>query len=167
MVSSGKETPVRKLSEDFRIAILGATAGLFSSSVTLLIARIDTYYEWLNDTEYSQRIEDLWWIPFSLWHVLLSIVASFLVHGYLKTRLRSPFLLWQTIGITSLIGWGLTFIIAISVGAIMRGDLMTLERLVLSTNVELVAKHVSTVFACNVLYGSVMNASSRQYVSSN
>ena len=157
---------MRKLSEDFRIGTLGATAGLFSSSVTLLIARIETYYEWLHRTEDYLRIqEDLWWIPLLLWHIVLSVVASFLVHGYLKTRLRSPFLLWQTIGITSLIGWGLTFIIAVTAGGVMRGN-MSLEGLVFSTDVEHIGKYVSTVFACNVLYGSIMNASSRQYVDS-
>ena len=156
---------MRKLSEDFRIGTLGATAGLFSSSVTLLIARIETYYEWLHRTEDYLRIqEDLWWIPLLLWHIVLSVVASFLVHGYLKTRLRSPFLLWQTIGITSLMGWALTFIVAVSVGAVMRGNFMTLDGLVLSSDVELIGKHFSTVFACNVLFGSVINASSRQYV---
>lgn len=157
---------MRKLSEDFRIGILGASAGLFSSSVTLLIARIDTYYKWLNRTEDYQRIDDLSWIPFSVWHIVLSVVATFLVHSYLNSRLRSPFLLWQTIGITSLSGWGLTFFVAVSLSCLMRGSLDPLERLVLSTDLELIGKYVSTVFACNVLYGSVMNASSRQYADS-
>ena len=47
----------------------------------------------------------------------------------------------------------------------MRGN-MSLEGLVFSTDVEHIGKYVSTVFACNVLYGSIMNASSRQYVDS-
>lgn len=157
---------MRKLSEDFRIGILGATAGLFSSSVTLLVERIDTAYLSREQTEYYQRIEELWWIPFSFWHIVLSVVASFLVHSYLKSRLRSPFLLWQTIGITSLSGWGLTFFVAVSLSCLMRGSLDPLERLVLSTDLELIGKYVSTVFACNVLFGSVVNASSRQYVDS-
>ena len=37
-----------KLREDLSIGILGAAAGLFSSSVTLLIARIDAYYTYLS-----------------------------------------------------------------------------------------------------------------------
>jgi hypothetical protein len=160
---------VNKLTEDFRIAILGAAAALFSSSVTLLIARIDTYYAylaWLRESGYSdyQRVEDLSWIPASVWHVILSVVASLLVHRYLTTQLRSPFLLWQVIGMSSLLGWALTFVLAVSLRCIVLGNLSSLEGLVQSEDLLLVGKYAATVFACNVLYGSVISASSRQYV---
>ena len=84
---------MNKLSEDLRIGILGAAAGLFSSSITLLIARIDTYYDYLSKiqerTYYAyERVERLEWIPVSVWHIILSVVASLLVHRYLTTHLR-------------------------------------------------------------------------------
>src|SRR5829696_5119918 len=160
---------VSKLREDLSIGLLGAAAGLFSSSMTLLIARIDAYYAYLSRIEeetYSGYggVEGLWWVPVSVWHIILSVVASLLVHRYMTIRPRSPFLLWQVIGIASLYGWALSFVLAVSVGSIMSGNLNALERSVRPNEVALIGKYVATVFACNVFYGSVMTASSRQYV---
>lgn len=158
-----------KLREDLSIGLLGAAAGLFSCSITLLIARIDAYYTYLSriqeDTyrEYS-GVEGLWWVPISVWHIILSVVASLLVHRYTTIRPRSPFLLWQVIGIASLYGWALSFLLAVSVDCIMSGNLSSLERSVRPAEVAFIGKYGATVFACNVFYGSVMNASSRQYV---
>jgi len=82
---------VNKLSEDLRIVILGVAAGLFSSSVTLLIARVDSYYAYLSWREeihygpYDRGVEDLWWVPLCFWHILLSVVTCVLVHRYLAT----------------------------------------------------------------------------------
>ena len=158
-----------KLNEDLSIGILGVAAGLFSSSITLLIARIDAYYAYLSRIQettyhYERGVEGLWWVPASVWHIILSVVASLLVHRYLATHLRSPFLLWQVVGISSLFGWALTFVLAVSMDCVMSGNLNALERSVNSREVWLVGKYVATVFACNVLYGSVMSAASRQYV---
>ena len=155
-----------KLREDIGIGILGVAAGLFSSSVTLLIARIDTYYAWLRDSGYRdyQRVDDLWWVPASVWHIILSVVAALLVHRYLATRLRSPFMIWQVVGITSLLGWALSFVLVVSLRCVVTGDLSFLEYLWDSDDVLLIAKYVATVFACNVFYGSVMSASSRHYL---
>ena len=155
-----------QLIEDIRIATLGAAAGLLSSSVTLLIARIDAYYRWLeaiNYDLYDRGVERLWWLPASCWHMLLSIVASLMVHRYLATRIRSPFLLWQVVGITTLFGWGLSLLLVVSLEAVGRGNLNFFMETLSSDEVVLIAKYVSTVFACNVFYGSVMTASSRQY----
>ena len=158
-----------KLSEDFRIGTLGAAAGLFSSSITLLIARIDFYYAWLRESKYDAygRVDDLWWVPASAWHIILSVVAALLIHRYLTNHIRSPFLLWQVVGTTSLFGWALTAFLTVSVTCIVRGDLgavRSLEHFLMSDEALLVAKFVATVFACNVLYGSVISSSSRQYV---
>jgi hypothetical protein len=159
---------VSKLSEDFNIGILGVAAGLFSSSVILLIARIDAYYGWIRGTSNAyERVADLWWVPASVWHIVLSIVAALLIHRYLKDHIRSPFLLWQVVGITSLFGWALTAFVVVSLNCVMHGDLRavrSLDRFLISDEALLVAKYVATVFACNVLYGSVISASSRQYV---
>ena len=155
-----------KLREDLGIGLLGVAAGLLSSSVILLIARIDTYHAWLRDSSYNeyQRIDALWCVPASVWHIILSVVASLLVDRYLATRLRSPFLLWQVVGITTLFGWALSFVLVVSLRCVVDGHLNSLEYLVDSDDVLLIAKYVATVFACNVFYGSVMSASSRQYV---
>jgi hypothetical protein len=161
---------VNKLSEDLRIGILGAAAGLFSSSVTLLIARIDAYYAYLERlreaTSYAdaQRVDQLEWIPVSVWHIILTVVAALLIHRYLTTHLRSPFLLWQLVGITSLFGWVLTALLLVSMRGVIEGDLSFLEYLLKPADALLIAKYAATVSTCNVLYASVISASSRQYI---
>ena len=157
-----------KLREDLTIGILGAAAGLFSTSITLLIARIDAYYAYLariHEEGYInyERVDGLLWIPVSVWHIILSIVASLLVHRYLATRLRSPFLLWQVIGISSLFGWALTAFLVVSMSCVIEGDLRSLEHLMRPNDLLLIAKYAATVSTCNVFYASVISASSRQY----
>jgi len=160
---------VNKLREDLRIGILGAAAGLFSTGIVLLIARIDAYYAYLSRIQEDgyinyERVDGLLWIPISVWHIILLVVASLLVHRYLTTRLRSPFLLWQVIGITSLFGWALTAFLIVSMSCVMEGDLSSLEHLLKSDDALLIAKYAATVSTCNVFYASVISASSRQYV---
>jgi hypothetical protein len=160
---------VSKLREDASIGLLGVAAGLFSSSVILLIARIDTYYDYLSRMQEGtydayERVDRLSWIPVSAWHIILSVVASFLVHRYLTPRLRSPFLLWQFIGMTSLFGWALTAVLIVSMSCVIEGDLSSLEHLMKPDDLLFIAKYAATVSACNVFFGSVISASSRQYV---
>lgn len=159
-----------KLREDLRTGILGAAAGLFSMSVALLIARIDAWYRYLSwfseriyYAPYDQRVESLWWLPVFVWHMLLSIVASLLVHRYLATCVRSPFLLWQIIGLTSLLGWVLTFVITIGMECVTNGNLSSVQHPFPPFEPDNIAKYISAVFACNVLYASVMKAASQQY----
>ena len=158
-----------KLREDLSVGLLGAAAGLFSSSITLLIARIDAYYAYLARIQEDgyinyETVDRLLWIPASVWHIILSIVASLLVHRYLTTRLRSPFLLWQVIGISSVFGWVLSAFLVVGMSCVMEGDLSSLEHLMRPDDLLLIAKYAATVSACNVFYGSVISASSRQYV---
>ena len=160
---------MNKLREDLRIGILGAAAGLFSTGIVLLIARIDAYYAYLSRIQEDgyinyERVDGLLWIPISVWHIILLVVASLLVHRYLTTRLRSPFLLWQVVGITSLFGWVLTAFLIVSMSCVMEGDLSSLEHLLKSDDALLIAKYAATASTCNVFYASVISASSRQYV---
>lgn len=161
---------MNKLREDVRVGILGAAAGLFSISIPLMIARIDAFYAylaWLDETttyrSYDRGVEDLWWVPITFWHLILSITAALLVHRHLTTRLSSPFLLWQVIGIASLLGWGLTVFLAVGMECLMRGNLQPVLQALNFHETVNIAKYVSAGFACNVFYGSVMKASSRQY----
>jgi len=160
---------VSKLKEDIRVGILGAAAGLFSISVTLMIARIDAYYaylSWLKVTDYGayeRGVENLWWVPIAIWHLILSITASLLVHRHLTTRLRSPFLLWQVVTIACLLGWELTVLLVFGMQSLMSGNLYAFQRTFSSGEIANIAKYVSAGFACNVFYGSVMKASARQY----
>ena len=152
-----------KLFEDMRVAGLGAAVGLLSGSIFLMLARIDIYYEYLRegrDGEYYRFIENLWWLPVSFWQVVLSIGASLMAHRYLK-RDTSPFLLWQAIGCMSLLGWALTFGLGLGIEWIRNGGR---DFFFPSINWSFIAKYVSTLFACHVLYGSAMQAASRQYL---
>lgn len=159
-----------KLLEDLRAGVLGGAAGVFSIGVILLIARVDSYYDYLSSFEttsfgrYGQGVENLWWIPFSVWHVVLSVAASLLVHRYLTMRAKSPFLLWQLIGAASLLGWGLTFLAGFIIDGVMQGNLHSVERTMNSVEAGYLAKYLSAAFACNVFYGSVIAASSRHYI---
>src|SRR5215813_3334589 len=135
---------MNKLREDVRVGLLGAAAGLFSISVSLLIARIDAYYaylSWLHEADYDRGVENLWWVPIGIWHLILSITTSLLVHRYLTPWLKSPFLLWQVIGIASLLGWGLTVLLFVSMGCLMSGDLHALQQTINSGATATIAKY--------------------------
>jgi hypothetical protein len=158
-----------KLRDDFRVAMLGAAGGLFSISLFLLVARVDAYYRYLwwleenNYESYERGVEGLWWIPISFWHLLLSIVSSIVIHRYLPNLRLSPFLLWQTIGFSTLLSWGLTFIVLIAGACLMDGDTSSLDRLMDSTDMVYATKYVAAIFGSNVLFGSAIKASSRLY----
>ena len=157
---------MKKLREDLSIALLGAAAGLFSSTIMLFLYRIDAYYTYLSspeETGYLSELRELWWIPPTFWHMVLSVVAACLVHRYLKNQLKSPFILWQVVGFTAILGWVLTIFFAFSLDCLMRGNLDSLEYELTPEKLAALAKTSSASFACNVFYGSVINAASRQY----
>ena len=161
---------MNNLKEDIRAVFLGATGGLFSFSVFLLVARVDTYYVYLscvdeNDyADFCRDVERLHWMPFCFWHLVLSVVASLMVHRYLPALRNSPFLLWQTVGITTLLGWLLSFCIAVGLDCLMSGDMDPLKRALAPGKYGDLAKYVSVALACNVLFGSAMLASSPRCV---
>ena len=158
------------LRDDLRAAFLGATGGLFSFSVFLLVARVDTYYKFLscldenNSGDFCRNVENLRWMPFCFWHLVLSVVASLMVHRYLPALRNTPFFLWQTVGITTLLGWLLSFCIVVGLECLMSGNLDRLERALTSAPYADLAKYLAVGLACNVLFGTAMLASSTRYV---
>ena len=159
-----------KLREDVSVAMVGAAVGLFSISLFLLVARVEAYYDYLSWLEeesyanYERGVEDLWWIPVAFGHLLLSVMASLIAHRYLATRVKSPFLVCQAVGILALLGWGLAFFIAIGLQCLMRGETGSLEHVINSVRFGYLAKYISVVLAGNVLFGSAMLGSSRPHV---
>ena len=159
-----------KLREDLSIVLLGAAAGLFSSTITVLINHIDMYYAYLSAIDRSDRfyhereLRELWWILPTFWHVVLSILAACLVHRYLKNSFKSPFLLWIVVGTAAMFGWVLTFVVATGLQVVINGDLNALENAFTPEKLSDIARFASAIFAGNVVYSSVINAASRQYV---
>jgi hypothetical protein len=157
-----------ELRKDLRIGLLGAAVGVFSVSMFLLVARIDSYYEylaWIEQSsyeDYPRRVEDLWWIPVLLGQASLSVLAALAANHYLGGRLKSSFLLWQIIGVGSLLAWGLMFFVVFTVAGIMNGEMPSIGD-IKPSDFGYIAKYVSAVFACHVCYGSLINASAREY----
>lgn len=152
-----------KLRRDLRLAIAGACSGLFSVSVFLLAARVTAYYDYLRDSaantytnRYQGGVEDLWWIPLVAWHIVLSIVASLVIHRYLARG--RVFLRWQAIGFVVLIGWVLSVASATGVDCLVRGSTWPIEQTFTMFKWVPVAQFVAAVFASNVLYGTAVDA---------
>lgn len=160
-----------KLRRDLRIAMAGACSGLFSVSVFLLAARVQEYYDYLGWREqngyaarYDPGVQELWWVPVVVWHVVLSIVAAFLIHRYLATERASTFLRWQAIGVVALVGWGLTVFIGIGMDCLIRGNTRAIEQTLSLVKLTWIAQFVAAVFASNVLYGSAIQAASAEAI---
>ena len=156
-----------KLRKDVRLAMAGACSGLFSVSLFLLCARVVTFYDYLKfrrtygyDADYGT--EDLWWTPVVVWHVLLSVGASLLIHRYLTTRRTTTFLRWQAIGISSLTGWVLTAVLLVGMECLIQGSTRPIEYAFDMFKFVPVAQFVASVFASNVLYGSAIQAATTE-----
>lgn len=156
-----------KLANDIRIGWLGAFAGLFTSSLFLLVERVDAYYAYLsrlNEADYGvyeRGVDNLRWLPVSFWNVLMFTAASLLVHRYLATRWRSKFLLWQVISAGALLGWFCSLTAGVGLECLMQGDLDALERVLTPLPNWYVIKFVATIFAANVAYGSMLESAAR------
>ena len=159
---------MNKLRADFGTGMLGAFGGLFSFAVFLLVDRVVVYWDYMarvmaEEGYVEGYVEDLWWMPFSLWHVLVFVLASFLAHRYFAHRVNSTFLLWQLIGLAAFCAWGLTFSTAIAMDELMRPGSHSFERLSNLTNILYIGKFIATVAASNVVYASFIQSAARQY----
>ena len=160
---------MNKLRADFRTGMLGAFGGLFSFAVFLLVDRVVVYYDYMarmmeTSEYYGVHVEDLRWMPFSVWHVLLFVLSSFVVHRYFARRVASPFLLWQLIGLAALCAWGLTLATVLVIEELMHPGISTLEMLTSVADISHVARFVTTAAACNAVYASFIQSAARQYV---
>ena len=157
-----------KLRRDLAVAMAGACSGLFAVSVFLLAARVVSFYEYLGFREtngYATRyngVEDLWWMPVVLWHVVLSILASLLINRYLASGRASIFLRWQAIGLVALCGWGLTLFIGTGLECLLRGNSKPIDEVFSLFAFAPVTQFVAAVFASNVLFGSAIQAASTE-----
>lgn len=161
----------------WRTILLGAVNGFISSVVLVLIERVASY-----DAEVHERAatavlaskgyitcgyhrNPMWWVLPSLWHIVLFIVASVLVHRFLAKRDRSVFILWQVVSCVVLAEWLMT----VTVGATI-DYLSGFRSLVsqLSWALEQAFSHriltfIALVFAVNVVYGTIMQIAPKHY----
>lgn len=159
---------MNKLRADFGTGMLGAFGGLSSFAVFLLVDRVVVYHDYMarmmeTSEYYGGHVEDLRWMPFSVWHVLLFVLSSFVVHRYFARRVASPFLLWQLIGLAALCAWGLSISTVLVIDELMHPSISSLERLMSVADTLHVAKFIATVAASNVLYASFIQSAARQY----
>ncbi len=160
-----------KLRKDLRVAMAGACSGLFSVSMYLLGARVVAYYEYMRFRRASgyeasyYEVEDLWWVPLVVWHVLLSIMASLLMHRYLATSRVSTFLRWQAISVAALVGWGLTAFLAVGMECLIRANTTPIDQALSMFKFVPVVQFVAALFASNVLYGSAVQAAAAESLS--
>ena len=159
---------MNKLRRDLRIAMAGASCGLFSVGVFLMAERVNSYYiylDWLETTRYQEtyygEVDKLTWLPVTVWHVVLSIVASLLMHRHLDSNRVSPFLRWQAIGVVALLGWMLTAFLFLSIECLSQGNLRSIEYTLSLVRYGSVARFIAMVFASNVLFGSAVQAASQ------
>lgn len=168
----------------WRIVLLSAISGLFSSAIYLMVYRAEEYLAELRYQEELARealnpsgviacrfdlLKPLWWVDASIWHIILFIIAGLVAHRYLAKRVRSVFLLWQCIGLTVIAGWGITILF----GVIFDGYLMKsefplekiLEGIIYPSNQHSGLEFVSLMIGINVIYGTFMQVAAKHYSS--
>ena len=152
-----------KLRRDLTVAMAGACSGLFSASMFLLGERVVAFYDYLNfDTaDRYGRVQELWWVPVVVWHVVLSIVASLLIHRYANSR-TSTFLRWQAVGLVALIGWVLTLFTGFAMDGLIHGRALAIGQVESFFKFVPVAQFVAAVFASHVLFGTAIQAATTE-----
>jgi hypothetical protein len=153
----------------WRTCLLGAVAGLFSSSFCLLLFRIDEHYGAVEKSQELRRAmaeglivcpgvvrSPFWWVEASALHIALCIIASLLAHRFVAKRISGPvFILWQYIGLMVVAGWGL---------------LLTIESFFEGRPFHLISpfspagfKFTLIFLAANVIYGSTIQIAAKRY----
>lgn len=159
----------------WRSFLLGAINGLFSCAILAIIERITIRHAELQDqidmqsgpVGYILKRQPFWDVTNCLWHVILFIVASLLLHRYLSSRIKSVLMLWVCVGAAAIAGWALTFLsVTILMGFMVDGFSpleKILESMIYSSSQRSAFKFVSIVMAINVIYGTVVQVAAKHY----
>jgi len=165
---------IAKLRKNWRTAVLGVVAGLFSSGLCLLAFRIDEYYRLLREAQARAFMPRLigcgfgrspyWWVYLSVVHIFLYVVATFVVYRFLSKREASVFILWQYIGLSVIGGWLLLLVIEM-IPSLLEGYPFHLISPVSPAG----SKVLAVAFAANVIYGTAIHvfAKRREYLEHN
>ena len=166
----------------WRIVLLSAGGGLFSSATYLMAYRVDEY---LADLRYREELarealnpsgffvcrfdltNPLWWVNASVWNTVLFVIAGILAHRFLVKRVSSVFFVWLWIGLSVILAWGITVLLGVVLdGYVMKGQ-FPLERIiggfVYTSNQIVGLKFVAVMLASSVVYGTLMQVAARHY----
>lgn len=156
----------------WRTCLLGAVAGLFSSSFCLLLFRIDEHYSEVQRSEEQVRAMakgligcpgvvrgPFCWVEASALHIALCIIATLLAHRLLSKRIRSVFILWQYIGLMVVAGWGLLLGVDAAIQSVFNGVPFHL----ISPFSPAGLKFTVVFLAANVIYGSAIQIAAKRY----
>ena len=176
----------QKWIDRWRVVLLSAIGGLFSSAVYLMANRYDEY---LADLRYQEELarealnpsgnfacffnnwSPLWWVNLSVWNVFLFVIMGVLVHRYLSKRVSSIVLLWQFIGVAVILAWGVTVLLGVVLdGYLLKGEFpleKIIEGCVYTSNQISALKFIAPMFAANVVYATVMQVASKHYFARN
>jgi hypothetical protein len=166
----------------WRVVVLSASGGLFSSAVYLMVYRVDEY---LADLRYREELareaanpsgffvcrfdltNPLWWVNASVWNIVLFLIAGILVHRYLRKRVSSVFFLWLWIGFSVILAWGITVLLGVVLDGYWIKGQFPLERIiggfVYTSNQITGLKFVAVMLASSVVYGTLMQVAARLY----
>jgi len=153
-----------------RSFLLGAINGLFSCAILAIIERITIHYAELQEqidmqsgpVGYILQRQPFWNVTNCLWHVILFIAASLLLHRYLSSRIKSVLLLWVCVGAAVITGWALTFL---TVTILMEVSPLEkiLKSMIYSSSQRSAFKFVAIVMSINVIYGTVVQMATKHY----
>jgi hypothetical protein len=155
----------------WRACLLGAVAGLFSSTICLFLLLIDEDSAKVGRTVEQRLIaksfsecpglarSPIWPMKVSIAHIAFYVVASLLVHSFLSERTRSVFMLWQYIGLVVIGAWALFTMLAALVRVI--SDAVPFH--LISPFSPAGIKFTFVALAANVIYGTAIQVAARHY----
>ena len=172
----------RKWIDRWRVLLLSAVGGLFSSAAYLMAYRVDEY---IADLAYREELarealnpsgiifcrfdltNPLWWVYASAWNIVLFVIAGALVHRYLATRVSSVLVLWVLIGSSVILAWGATVLFGVVLDEYLTKGQFPLEKIlggfIYTPNQIGGLKFIAVMIASSVVYGTIMQLASKYY----
>jgi len=107
--------------------------------------------------------DPFWWLPFSIWHTILFVVAGFIARRYWSRPESSPFVFGQILGGIVLLGWILTLALISGLDYLAHPSGFILERVLTQLLSWSGFRYLTAIFAGNVFYASVMQGAARHF----
>ncbi len=107
--------------------------------------------------------DPFWWLPFSIWHTILFVVAGFIARRYWSGPERSPFVFGQILGGIVLLGWILTLALITGLDYLAHPSGYTLDQALARLLSWSGFRYLTSIFAGNVIYASLMQCAARHF----